>query len=164
MPSPTQRIVRVLNKIPQSVLNLRTGAEINFDVIVAIPEGTSNIEVRRCRQPDDGDGADWCEVQWRGYTGWVSSRFLEEVSQPGRRMYRVASNVPQGVLNIRKGRGTNHGVIISIPAGVSNVVVGECQRSDSGGRTVWCEVEWQGHKGFASNRYLIDPNTGASAK
>lgn len=64
--------------IPESVsdgvLNMRGGPGIDHPVIVGIPAGATGVRKGTCRPPDDGQSLhDWCEVEWRGFTGWASS-------------------------------------------------------------------------------------------
>jgi len=61
----------------------------------------------------------------------------------------VASAAPASVtsdLNLRRGPGTNYGVITVLPAGAT-VNVLDCAGS-------WCEVAWRGGSGYASRSYL----------
>jgi hypothetical protein len=49
-------------------------------------------------------------------------------------------------LNLRTGPGTQYRVIASMPRGARVEVLG-CSRG-------WCEVQWRGRRGFASERFL----------
>jgi len=51
-------------------------------------------------------------------------------------------------LNLRRGPGTNHRVITTIPAG-SRVDIHSC------GKT-WCYLSWAGHRGFSNGFFLIN--------
>jgi len=159
-----RRTYRVLDTVSQGVLNMRTGAGTKTSVVVAIPAGASDLSVGGCRPADDGSGPPWCEVQWRGYAGWVSSCCIVEVAAGARRTFRVLADVSQGILNIRAGPGTRHNLVASIPAGASDVTVGSCTMPDDGGRTAWCEVEWRGKTGWASACCMVDVKTGAYAR
>ena len=69
--------------------------------------------------------------------------------------YRKASSM------FRSGAGTGHSLVIAIPAGAGDVVVGRCRMPDDGGRNPWCEVQWRGHIGRASGCCMVDVRTGA---
>ncbi len=75
----------VPDSISGGVLNMRRGPGTGHALVVAIPKGSSGVEVDSCRAPDDGQsGFDWCNVKWGSYTGWVSSNGLID-PQSGRR-------------------------------------------------------------------------------
>lgn len=49
-------------------LNLRSGPGTEHRVITAMPSG-ARVDVNGCR-------ANWCEVHWRGYSGYASASYL----------------------------------------------------------------------------------------
>ena len=51
-------------------------------------------------------------------------------------------------LNLRVGAGTDYGIITTIPSGVAVTVYG-CTSGYS-----WCDVEWDGYRGWVYSRYL----------
>ncbi len=62
-------------------LNLRSGVGTGFGVIAVIPRGEP-VELTSCNPP-----VTWCNVSFRGQTGWVSARYLTprpgaELAQP----------------------------------------------------------------------------------
>ncbi|MCG6206043.1 caspase family protein [Rhodopseudomonas sp. HC1] len=164
---------RVLDGISEGILNMRSGPGTGHPIVVAIPAGSTGVFKGRCRSPDDGGRNPWCEVEWRGRAGWVSSRSIVETSgddaappqasSRARRVFRVLDSVSQGVLHVRAGPGTAHPALFSIPAGTSGVEVGRCRKSEDGGRAPWCEVEWGGRSGWASACCMVDAATGAFA-
>jgi uncharacterized protein YraI len=76
--------------------------------------------------------------------------------------YRVLANVSQGIHNMRAGPGTNFPLVVSIPAGATGLVVGQC-RSPQDRRSAhpWCEVSWRGHRGWTSACCIVSERTGA---
>jgi hypothetical protein len=69
--------------------------------------------------------------------------------------FRVISEVSDGKLNLRDGPGIRHGIIAEIPAGALLRQIGACVHSDDGKtRDPWCEVDWNGTKGWASSSGL----------
>ncbi|NVO14658.1 MAG: caspase family protein [Rhodoplanes sp.] len=168
-PQPVQipvprRMFRVLESVSEGILNMRTGPGAGNPVVVAIPAGTADLAVGRCRRAEDGSTTPWCEVQWRGSAGWVSGRYIAEVTERPRPTFRVLADVSQGVLNMRAGPGVRFALIGSIPAGAADVAVGRCRLPDDGGRTPWCEVEWRGRTGWASACCMVNVDTGAYAR
>lgn len=162
-PAP-RKLFRVVDTVSEGILNMRTAPGTGNPVVIAIPAGTSGLTVGRCRRADDGGTSPWCEVQWRGYSGWVSGRFIAETEARARRTFRVLPDVSQGILNIRSGPGTRFGLVASIPAGASDVMVGSCRTPDEGGRTPWCDVQWRGRSGWASACCMVDVETGGYAR
>jgi uncharacterized protein YraI len=161
--SPSMRAFRVVEDVSQGILNMRTGAGTNHPLVASIPAGASDLQVGRCRPPDDGDGPDWCEVRWRGHIGWASSCCMVPAGPGTARTFRVMENVSRGILNMRTGPGTGHRRVVSIPAGATGLVLGRCRMPDDGGKNRWCEVEWRGHRGWASACCMVDASTGARA-
>lgn len=51
-------------------LNMREGPSTGYRVILAIPAGAT-VTVNRCT-----DGYAWCELTYRGHTGWSAARYL----------------------------------------------------------------------------------------
>jgi uncharacterized protein YraI len=167
LPSPrdaTSRVFRVQDNVSQGILNMRAGPGANTRVVVAIPAGTGDLRVGRCHPPQDNSRHPWCEVQWKEYRGFVSSCCMDEVTAAARRTFRVLPTVSEGILNLRRGPGSGHALLASIPAGAADLSVGRCRLPDDGGRTAWCEVEWQGRSGWASACCMVDSRTGAFAK
>ena len=65
---------RVLPKVAGGVQNLRAGPSTAYNIVVAIPEGSTGITIGTCRPPEDGKTTrPWCAASWRGYSGWISS-------------------------------------------------------------------------------------------
>jgi uncharacterized protein YraI len=65
---------RVLNNVSQGIHNMRSGPGTNFPLVVSIPAGATGLVVGQCRPPQDRRSAhNWCEVMWRGQSGWTSA-------------------------------------------------------------------------------------------
>jgi hypothetical protein len=79
-----------------------------------------------------------------------------------RETYRVLGNVSQGIHNVRRGPGTNFPLVISIPAGATGLVVGQCRPPlDRRSAHPWCEVTWRGHSGWTSGCCIVSERSGA---
>lgn len=78
------------------------------------------------------------------------------LAQPVARSFRVLDNVSQGILNLRGGPGTNHGIITAIPAGSTGITIGVCRTPDDGGRLRWCEARWRQFSGWLSTCCIVD--------
>ncbi len=76
--------------------------------------------------------------------------------------YRVLPNVSQGIHNMRSGPGTNFPLVVSIPAGATGLIVGQCRPPQDGRSTSpWCQVQWRGHSGWTSSCCIVNTQTGA---
>jgi hypothetical protein len=65
---------RVLNNVSQGIHNMRSGPGTNFPLVVSIPAGSTGLTVGQCRPPQDRRSTHpWCEVMWRGHSGWTSA-------------------------------------------------------------------------------------------
>ncbi len=78
-------------------------------------------------------------------------------------MFKVLSTgMSDGILNLRDGPGTHHQLVVSIPAGQSEIVLpGECRMPDDGGKKPWCRAKWLHYEGWLSTCCVVDPATGA---
>ena len=58
---------------------------------------------------------------------------------------------------MRSGPGVGHSIVVSIPAGSSNVALGICQRPDDGkSQYDWCQAAWNGYSGgYPKAEWLI---------
>jgi hypothetical protein len=65
---------RVLGNVSQGIHNMRRGPGTNYPLVVSIPAGATGLTVGQCRPPLDRRSAHpWCEVNWRGHSGWTSA-------------------------------------------------------------------------------------------
>jgi hypothetical protein len=65
---------RVLGNVSQGIHNMRSGPGTNFPLVASIPAGTTGLLVGQCRPALDRRSTHpWCEVTWRGRSGWTSS-------------------------------------------------------------------------------------------
>jgi len=70
--------------------------------------------------------------------------------------YRVSLAASGGVLNMRKGPGQGHPLIVGIPVGATGVKTKTCRPADDNkSRFPWCEVEWRGFSGWVSKCCLV---------
>ena len=99
----------------QSGLNMRQGPGINYNVVTVLNNGaTVNVVT-----PDDGNG--WAYVTSGKNAGWVATKYLSgsaaTTQAPSWRGSAVNCTVKSDA-NIRRGPGTDFGVLGVVPAGV----------------------------------------------
>lgn len=81
---------------------------------------------------------------------------------PAQPTYRVLPNVSQGIHNMRAGPGTNHALVVSIPAGSTGLTIGRCRPpEDRSSKHNWCEAKWRNFSGWVSSCCVVDIKTGA---
>jgi uncharacterized protein YraI len=137
--------------LPEGYQNIRSGPGQQHAVIAKVPAGSGGVEIGPCRPPDDGQSRyDWCQANWNGNTGWISSCCLKEQVAPG--VYSIPANLAEGHQNIRSGPGQQHAVIAKVPAGSGGVEIGPCRPPDDGqSRYDWCQASWNGSQGWISS-------------
>ena len=153
--SPRQRTWRVRSNVSQGILNVREGPGASYPLSgppFPMPAGAGGILVGECRPSDNG--GNWCLINWKGASGWASSRGIEVDPAV---TWRVRSDVSQGILNVRVGPGASYalrGPPFPMPAGAGGIQVGECKPPDNGGKFDWCLITWNGASGWASSNGL----------
>ena len=149
-PAPTPSTT-VTGRITADVgLNLRRGAGTNYGVILTIPYNMTVTVL-------DRSNSAWYKVQYGNQTGYVASQYLK-VSQTTAETPSTTPKPNPGTtvtgwikpyvgLNLRRGAGTNYGVILTIPY---NKTVTVLDRSNSG----WYKVQYAGQTGYVAAEYL----------
>jgi uncharacterized protein YraI len=83
---------------------------------------------------------------------WTVGAVLAGLMLPSQAMAQYDAHTAVD-LNLRVGPGTEYGIIDVIPAGYPVVVLG-CLDAYQ-----WCDVEWDGLRGWVFARYLVQPGT-----
>ncbi len=72
-PAPAETYY-VTQDVSFDLLNMRTGPGTQYPIVTAIPKGATGLQVGRCQTPQDASSRfPWCQVNWQGQSGWVSS-------------------------------------------------------------------------------------------
>ena len=127
----------------QSGLNMRQGPGINYNVVTVLNNGaTVNVVT-----PDDGNG--WTYVTSGKNAGWVATKYLSgsaaTTQAPSWRGSAVNCTVKSDA-NIRRGPGTDFGVLGVVPAGFT-VSVDSYQDG-------WASVTWGDVSGYIATKLL----------
>ena len=127
----------------QSGLNMRQGPGINYNVVTVLSNGaTVNVVT-----PDDGNG--WTYVTSGKNAGWVATKYLSgsaaTTQAPSWRGSAVNCTVKSDA-NIRRGPGTDFGVLGVVPAGFT-VSVDSYQDG-------WASVTWGDVSGYIATKLL----------
>jgi hypothetical protein len=73
----------------------------------------------------------------------------KQIESRAMRRFRITENADNGYLNLRSGPGVTYGVIAQMPVGTTGLI-GNYVPLD-GGYVPFCEVEWNGQRGWASS-------------
>jgi uncharacterized protein YraI len=143
-------------------LCMRACAGVHCQVVGQIPAEGTGIALGHCRNVD---GASWCEARWQCSSGWVNARFLIDQRTPppdsaGRATYRVVNVASWDVLYIRSGPGPGNDERGRIPPNTGEISIGRCEVPPQGIYR-WCQVDFQGVRGWVSSRFLADERTGS---
>ena len=127
----------------QSGLNMRQGPGINYNVVTVLNNGaTVNVVT-----PDDGNG--WTYVTSGKNAGWVATKYLSgsaaTTQAPSWRGSAVNCTVKSDA-NIRRGPGTDFGVLGVVPAGFT---VSADSYQDG-----WASVTWGDVSGYIATKLL----------
>ena len=156
-PAGTHRVVGVEPNDPDG-LNVRSMPSTRGGRLFSIPFNGTGIRVGQClRVPN---GSMWCEVTYRGRTGWASARYLAPMSSspppmPTSNQYRVVNvepDDPDGGLNLRSTPGARRNRILTvIPYNGVGITLHRC--ISRYGRQ-WCQITYQGVTGWVNARYI----------
>jgi hypothetical protein len=68
------QVFSVASNVTDGILNMRTGAGVQYPIVTSIPAGSVGIESdKTCPSSDAG----WCLVRWASYVGWVHASGLQ---------------------------------------------------------------------------------------
>jgi uncharacterized protein YraI len=138
---------RVVNVERGDVLNMRAGPSSGYSVVGSIPPAEVGVRaVGPCRE--------WCQVEYKGVSGWVNRRFLAvetavapftqrtaEQRNPELSYWRVVGVASNDVLMVRTAP-SQHAPVAHVypPTAACLVGVGQCQGP-------WCQLRIPGRDG-----------------
>ncbi|MFD0916367.1 SH3 domain-containing protein [Pseudahrensia aquimaris] len=132
----------VINVARGDVLNMRQRPTSRSPIVRAIPPRACNIRLRGQYQ------GNWGRVTYRGQTGWVNMRFIDEGGdEDGAIPASFCVNTPGDTLNFRSGPGTGFRVV-----GVGTHRQCGFTRLACQGR--WCQLRGNGFTGWANMRFM----------
>ena len=136
---------RVYDVPSSEPLNVRSGPGTSFSRVAALAFDATGLSVISCSKG-------WCEITHGCVRGYVSSKYISD--QPVR-LYHVVGHGPNEVLNMRRGPGTDYDIIGGIAHNASGLRLIAC-RPASGYAFEWCELTYEGTRGWAYGKYLQD--------
>ncbi|PFJ08373.1 peptidase P60 [Bacillus cereus] len=126
--------------VTADVLNVRTGAGTEHNVISKVKEG----QVLQVIGQENG----WFKVNVNGQTGYVSGDFVTTGDKTGTTVQQGTGTYTVNVssLNVRTGPSTSHTVLDSVNKGKTVQVVGEVQD--------WFKINFNGGTGYVSKDFV----------
>ena len=144
--------LRVVNVAPQRRLPIREGPSRRDYVVGRIPSNAQGVRLIDCGKKN------WCEIEFRGLTGFVRRRFVKPVDptvrwdQRQEQRFRVARVPLNDTLNIRQGPSMDTPVVARIPADARGLTLrGRCKYE-------WCPIKYGRVRGWAGSYYLARDN------
>ncbi|MBK3496244.1 SH3 domain-containing protein [Viridibacillus sp. YIM B01967] len=127
----------VTMKVNITSLNMRSGPSTNYKVVKVLKKGTTVTKV--------STKGTWTKVKSSGKTGWVSSKYLKNITTT------TASTTKKAVakvssLNIRKGAGTSYKSLGKLSKGTTGTVLAE--------KNGWVQIKTSKYTGWVSKTYL----------
>ena len=128
-------------------VNFRNSASTSSSIITTIPKNTT-IQVI------DKSTSGWYKVEYKGVTGYVSSKYITLDSTNNKPSTSTQKGVTTSNVNFRKGASTSSSILATIP---KNTTIEIIDKSTSG----WYKVEYRGNTGYVSTKY-VTLNTNSS--
>lgn len=132
-------------------LNMRSGTSTKHKVLRTIPKGKT---VPVSAVASNG----WYQVKYQNKTGWISNRYVTVVAKRSAPKAPVPKNTKtkkvnlwvatKSTVNLRKGAGTSHAVVRSIPK--HSAAKATTQASNG-----WYKVTYKKKSGWISNKHVI---------
>ncbi|GIM30646.1 sporulation protein [Clostridium polyendosporum] len=131
IPEPTPEPPVQYGVVTVSVLNIRSGAGTQYEVLGTLNKGE---KVKIANQVGD-----WYSIYWGDHGGFVYSKYIQVITE----QYGV---VTVSVLNVRSGAGTQYEVLGTLNKGEKVKIanpVGD-----------WYSIYWGDHGGFVYSKYI----------
>lgn len=134
-------------------LNLRKGPGLDYSSIRSIGSG---VKLEYDKTSTDDRGVKWYRVDYKGRTGWVSSKYASTKKPSGSSSSGSSGSSASGKVtttasvNLRKGAGTDYSVIRTVPEGVS-LSYDKTAKDDRG--VTWYRVTYKKRTGWVSSAY-----------
>lgn len=113
-------------------LNLRSGPDANYGVLLVIPSGASVTT--------GAQQSGFTQVIYNGVSGWSASQYLSTSGG-------ATATVIDGSLNLRSGPGTNYSIVALLPDGATVTVTGSITNG-------FYPVTYGNLSGYAAGQYL----------
>lgn len=127
-------------------VNLRASASTSANVLYTIPSG-SKVTVESST-PQNG----FYKIKHNGTVGWSYGQYYEPTGGSSGPV-EAASLVATTDVNLRKGPGTEYGVITVVPTGASVTVL------DPSPQNGFYNIDYKGSVGWSSGKYYTEPGS-----
>ena len=131
----------------KQTLNLRSSASSNGRVIAAYPDGVPCILL--------SESGDWYHVTVDGRAGYFNADYVDKKYMTYSSDVATVVSKNGGSVNLRKGPGTDYGVVKSIKTGSYVMIIQQ--------GTDWWKVSYNGSVGFMDTDFLKDGIVGKTS-
>lgn len=129
-------------------VNMRTGPGLGYGVIRSLGAGK---KLSYDKTSTDGRGVKWYRIEYKGRSGWISSKYASLKQPSGGSSGSSRSKVTTtACVNLRSGAGVGYAVLRTIPEGTS--LSYDKSKKDARGVT-WYRVTYRKSTGWISSRY-----------
>ena len=131
-------------------VNLRKGPGLDYGSIRSISAGK---QLDYDKTSTDGRGVQWYRVEYKGRTGWISSRYASTKKPSGGSGSSSASDgrvTTTASVNLRAGAGLGYEVLRTVPEGTS-LTYDKTSKDDRG--VTWYRVTYKKRTGWVSSAY-----------
>lgn len=136
--------------INENSVRIRTGAGTNNSAFATVNKGTNVNVIDKTLYPGTGCDAKWYKVNYKEKTGYVCSKYITFIdnSFSGINVTYWTARVSGNNVAVRKGAGTNYGVIERLSLGVNVNIL-----ATSGD---WYKISYyNGSTGWISKSYIV---------
>ena len=132
----------VVGVASDDVLNMRSRATSGSSIVRGIPPGVCGIKLTGRYK------GNWTRVRYRGATGWVNLRYIDEGGDgDGGAIPVYCVQAPGDHLNFRSGPGTGYGIVGSANHGWCGMTKLRC-------RGKWCRMRTHEFDGWVNSNYV----------
>ncbi|MGE7920415.1 SH3 domain-containing protein [Viridibacillus sp. NPDC093762] len=128
----------VTMKVNAESLNMRSGPSTNYKVVKVLKKGNKVTKI--------STKGSWTKVKSINTTGWVSSKYVENVSTTATSSTTKKAVATVSNLNIRSGAGTSYKSLGKLSKGTSGTVIAE--------KNDWVQIKTSKYTGWVSKSYV----------
>ncbi len=128
-------------------VNMRAGAGVEYDKLRTVPGGTT---LTWDKKASDSRGVTWYRVSYKGWTGWIISKYTRKGSSGGGGSSDSGQVTTTGSVHMRQGPSLGYDVLLTIDEGVT--LNWDKKSTDSRG-VAWYRVYYKGLTGWVSSKY-----------
>lgn len=138
-------------KVTGNYVNIRSGAGTAYSSVGGAPQ---NAEITVYETKADSSGNTWYKVKYGNVIGYMIADYIQlEEQKVDETLYTETKSgkVNTALLRVRKGPGTSHSEITTIPLNTAVTLLGEAK---DGSGTKWYKIKYSGGEGYVMAEYI----------